>query len=396
MLISWESIAGCLLTVGATLIAWYYVPNENDTTTIDSSTSFDWNGQLPTVLLSFAVITPLSQSISMAYQRRETALKALGVYRSAVYNLYVAHSSWDWSVSAKGKGRRGCMENEEDEIAIYGKQQHTESTTSSNVADRRNEQQKSKRIDWINHSDATLCHLIHLSDSLYQYLTLPTATRARHRATPKGRMEANEVLSAGRNILTQNLYGRMIMISQLTEALKYRGLPGNEASRIRQWENFMTNAMEDLRVVKEYRTLQALRVFERLFALFLPPFYATSYVQVALDTGSLSLGISMGVITSIALTGLFECVRMLEDPFVTHTTLDGIDVREELVVLAYQELMVARKMLFPEAKEFVLKRDMFEVVSSDDSARSRLEGSGSVEIEGIDVDRRSRHYSERG
>ena len=71
------------------------------------------------------------------------------------------------------------------------------------------------------------------------------------------------------------------MISQLCESLKYRGMPSNEASRIRQWENTVTNAVEELRVVKEYRTLQVLRVFGRLCSLFLPPFYATTYVQVA-------------------------------------------------------------------------------------------------------------------
>jgi hypothetical protein len=96
-------------------------------------------------------------------------------------------------------------------------------------------------------------------------------------------------------------------------------------------------------------------VFGRLFSLFLPPFYATSYVQVAIDTGSLSLGIALGVMTSIALTGLFECVRQLEDPFVSHVTLDGIDVREELVVVAYKELMVARTMVFPMADDFELR-----------------------------------------
>jgi len=48
-------------------------------------------------------------------------------------------------------------------------------------------------------------------------------------------------------------------------------------------------------------------------------------------------------------------VRQLEDPFVSHVSLDGIDVREELVVLCHQQLMVARQMLFPDAEEFVLE-----------------------------------------
>ncbi len=95
-------------------------------------------------------------------------------------------------------------------------------------------------------------------------------------------------------------------------------------------------------MVKEYRTPQALRSFGRLFTMFLPAFYAPSYVQVARDTDSLAFGIAFGMVTSIALTALFECVRQLEDPFVSHVTLDAIDVREELVVLVYQELMIAR------------------------------------------------------
>ena len=51
-----------------------------------------------------------------------------------------------------------------------------------------------------------------------------------------------------------------------------------------------------------------------------------TYAQVAYDTNSLFLGIPMGVIMSIALTGLFECVRTLEDPFFLYLPLDGINV----------------------------------------------------------------------
>ncbi|KAL7552196.1 hypothetical protein ACHAWF_015413 [Thalassiosira exigua] len=298
---------------------------------------------LPSILLSFAVVTPLGQSISMAFNRREVALRALASYRSAVYNLYLAHASWDWGACSKGKGKRGCMENEEDLVDVHG-----DDAASG----------KERHIDWFKHSETTLGHLVQLSDSLFQYLTLPTATRGRHRSTTRGRSEANEVLSTAQEIFTQNLFGRLVMISEMCESLKYRGLPPNEATRIRQWENFVSHALEDLRAVKEYRTLQALRVFGRLFSLLLPPFYATTYVQVAIDTHSLALGIILGILTSLALTGLFECVRQLEDPFVSHVTLDGIDVREELVVLSYKQLMVARKMKFPTAAEFVLERDI--------------------------------------
>lgn len=365
ILCNWVSILGLVLTVGATLLAYYYAPVDRDE---------GWESKLPDILLTFAVITPLSQSLSMGWTRRETALKALATYRSAVNNLYVAHSAWDWGECNKGKGRRGCVECNDDLTTVYGGD-HTNTT---------------RHIDWMDHSDTTLCHLIHLSDSLCEYLTLPSATRVRHRATAKGRREANKILSTGREIFTFNVCGRMCMISQLCESLKYRGLPGNEASRIRQWENTVITAMEELRNVKEYRTLGALRVYERVFCLFLPPFYATNYANVAMNT-NLGLGLATGIITSIALTGLFECVRTLEDPFLYNQYLDGIDVREELKVLTHQELIVSRKMWFPMAEEFVLMKDCCFINTDDDDPNStKRRGSKTFTKE----DRASRHFSQ--
>ncbi|KAL7462202.1 hypothetical protein ACHAXS_002598, partial [Conticribra weissflogii] len=389
VLITIESVLGIALTVGATLLTYYSVPDENSV--VDGIVA--WNGDLPTVLLSFAVITPLSSSISMAFARREGALRSLANYKSAVYNLYVAHASWDWGECWKNKGRRGCVENLEDLTAVSeeveklqrqsqleqksqpdaAKGNETATDTATNKSDsapdtaggnqpkkendedftqkhskpETNEENKitSKNekipLDWLDHSDTLLTHLITLSDSLHQYLTLPTATRARHRVTAKGISEAKTVFLTSQSLFTLNTSGRMVSISQLCEALKYRGLPGNEASRIRQWENFAVTAMEELKMVKEYRTPQALRSFGRLFTLFLPPLYAPTYVQVARDSDSLALGLVIGIVTSLALTGLFECLTQLEDPFVAHVTLDGIDVREELVVLSYGELMMA-------------------------------------------------------
>ena len=90
LLISMETFVGCALTIGATLLAYYLSPN--DVTVSDTT----WDGTLPTILLSFATVTPLIQSISMAaFNRREAALRALASYRSALYHLYMAQASWD-------------------------------------------------------------------------------------------------------------------------------------------------------------------------------------------------------------------------------------------------------------------------------------------------------------
>eukprot|EP00563_Minutocellus_polymorphus_P019363 CAMPEP_0197716882 /NCGR_PEP_ID=MMETSP1434-20131217/1625_1 /TAXON_ID=265543 /ORGANISM="Minutocellus polymorphus, Strain CCMP3303" /LENGTH=249 /DNA_ID=CAMNT_0043301335 /DNA_START=42 /DNA_END=791 /DNA_ORIENTATION=+ len=61
------------------------------------------------------------------------------------------------------------------------------------------------------------------------------------------------------------------------------------------------------------------------------------------------MGIMFGVITSLALTALYESVDVLEDPFVASLTLDGIDVHEELSVLYWKTLTNARSVAFPHA-----------------------------------------------
>ena len=104
---------------------------------------------------------------------------------------------------------------------------------------------------------------------------------------------------------------------------------------------------------------------------------------MAYDTNSLFLGIALGVIKSIALTELFECMRTLEDPFFSNSGWDR-RAREELVVLAHQELMVARKMLFPKADDFVLTRDWF----GDDNTVVNCHRNSSQH-----KDRKSRHHS---
>ena len=138
---------------------------------------------------------------------------------------------------------------------------------------------------------------------------------------------------------------KFVKITQCTEVLKIRGLPANEASRIRQWEQLAGESVEHLRMLKMYRTPQALRSFARIFSLLLPPFYAPAFAQLSHDTGSLALGVAFAVIISLALTGkhimnyaivnltcltllpsvaIFNSVLILEDPFVGHITLDGI------------------------------------------------------------------------
>lgn len=136
-----------------------------------------------------------------------------------------------------------------------------------------------------------------------------------------------------------------------------------QAARIRQWERGILISIDQLHAIKLYRTPQGLRSFARLFSVFLPPFFAPYYAQLAIDVNSLGLAIAFAVVTSIALTSLFETTSQMEDPFARKTTcstfccstLDCIDVRHELICSMQPQLLALRQQYFPQAAPFSIK-----------------------------------------
>jgi hypothetical protein len=258
-----ECVVSISLSVGLTV--YVHSMKEDDL-------SFD-GGAMSWTLLTFAVVTPLSSSVSMAFTRREEALKYLKTVRSTVIALYLAHASWDWPSRQKpDTGRIGSSE-----------------------------------VDWVEFGDDALHELALLVEELRLYLLLPTTTRARHRVTPIGQREAMTIRSLSSSIHS-SLICRMGSISAKCEFLKLHGLPGNEASRMRQWEQFVTDAIEGLVYIKNYRTPQVLRSYSRLLSVIVPPFFAPYYADLAKSSGSLTLACFYAALTALALTGLFECV----------------------------------------------------------------------------------------
>jgi hypothetical protein len=304
------------------------------------------------VLLSFAVITPMSRSIAMAFSRREMALSHLALIKSTLLNIYSAHACWDWAK----EGKTGRDPN----------------------------------FDWLQHCDNILQASLQLCSDLTRLLTLPSFNRARHRVTSFGRREAQEV----ELVLSQlhlSIVERMATITDLCEVLKYQGLPPNEATRIRQWERMVAEKIgklvaalvtfermlhypltplvylslsraEMLLAIKKHRTPQALRSFARLFTVLLPPFYAPFYGQMAKDMNSLGMAIAFSVITSIALTSLFNSINQIEDPFTGIIALDGINMGKELNKELRQQLLTSRLHHFSkEAKPFEMEESLFEI-----------------------------------
>src|SRR6056300_1352600 len=87
-LISLSSIITCALSVGLT-VHWYYVILERLTDGNFVNIGMDW------VILGFAVVTPLSLSVSISFRRRERALIEISKFRSFAFQLLLAHAVWD-------------------------------------------------------------------------------------------------------------------------------------------------------------------------------------------------------------------------------------------------------------------------------------------------------------
>lgn len=281
-LVTVDSFLSCLLSVGLTAWIYYSVAQKNQ----DS-----WHGQMDWVLLGFAVITPISVAISIAFARRERALIEIANFRSFSFQLYLIHTLWDWDVAPKGRSAAS--------------------------------------VNWLDHGDKVLSNLIGIGDELFRFLTLPTCSRSRHRVTIMGRKEAARTVEAAYRLLDSCVTRRFIRLTQLGEDLKSLGFPAGESSRLRQYERFMNVSIELLRMLKMYRSPQALRAFARIFSVIVPPLYSPYFAQLAINVHSLAFGVIFAILTSLALTALAETVENLEDPFVGYLTLDGISKLHE-------------------------------------------------------------------
>ena len=250
----------------------------------------------------------------MAFRRRERALFEISRVRSFSFQIYLAHALWDWPENG---GRAGSTDT-----------------------------------NWLEHCDFVMSQLIGIGDELCRFLSLPSSSRSRHRMTKSGRREAARTVKAAYRLFESLYTQRMTRLSTYDERLRFSGVSASEISRLRQYERFMGESMESLRMLKMYRTPQALRSFARIFTLILPAFYAPTFAQLARDVESLGMGISFGLLIAVGLSGLFNAIQCLEDPFVGFLTLDGINVAEEFEVLQWQQLVNARDILFPYSGDF--------------------------------------------
>ena len=275
--------------------------------------------------------------IGMAFRRREQALHEIARIKAGCLQTYLLHHVWDWN---EGTGRSKSGQ------------------------------------DFLKHTDEVLDELVGIGNELSRFLQLPNYSMPHHRVMHSGRQEAVAITEVAYLLLDSVCTKRIPRLAELTEHLKCLGVTTSEMSRARQFEFYIVEAIEKLRQFKTYRTPLALRAFGRIFTVIIPPFYAPSFAQLAINQNSLAVGIIFALLTPLCLTALLESLQALEDPFVGRVGLDGIDVDEEFEILQYQQLINVRMRYFPDASPFVPTRSEEEesmIEDDDDGACSDVE-----------------------
>jgi len=185
--------------------------------------------------------------------------------------------------------------------------------------------------EWEADTKNTLVRTVRL---IVAVLCLPTWSTNRHFLTSRGRNFRAKVLQREAEIL-DHLTLHFAELHHFVEDLKARGLPGNEASRINQYNYLFQTAFEGLLMIKTYRTPNIARAFIRCTVLVCPIFYGPyfSWVSGTIGNGAqtnFAFALCLTILTVFVLLGLVHVQRVMEDPFLSDFPGDSIDMREEL------------------------------------------------------------------
>lgn len=229
---------------------------------------------------ALAVVFPLTHEIKQAFNRRETALASFAEVKAHLVTIYLAHANWAWGKN--GEGRKHIPAGHVDQVAR---------------------------------------DMEELAHMLCAYLTLPMVTRARNLFTNEGKTERSAQIPVQQYFFGQ-LYVGMRKLSLKNEVMKKAGMPAVEASRINQYHQKVLHGLETLHNIKEYRTPQGTRSFARVFIHLMPWLYGPYFVWVAHTLSkerhamaAFLFSLVLSISTEIAMVGLYNVQRALQDPF---------------------------------------------------------------------------------
>jgi len=156
-------------------------------------------------------------------------------------------------------------------------------------------------------------------------LTAETVSRAKHLYTHSGLEERKRVREEQMHhygALLENLEG----FGELIEILKALGFPANEASRLNQYIMKIQEQWEQMRVLKDYRTMQVSRSYARLFLMILPVIYGPYFVKIGRGPmanhdrvdggwGFHVFAYCLAIVTQLVAVGFMCAQSSMEDPF---------------------------------------------------------------------------------
>jgi ABC-type multidrug transport system fused ATPase/permease subunit len=112
----------------------------------------------------------------------------------------------------------------------------------------------------------------------------------------------------------QAIYSKLSELSGLMKKFRTLGLPSGEISRVSQYISKITVAVENLKVIWNYRTPITLRAYSKVFIYSFPILYGPYFASVT-ESYSPNLEYMMPVIFSFILVSLDNIQSHLEDPF---------------------------------------------------------------------------------
>ena len=256
------------------------------------------NGQYIAAKLDFtiigsAIIFPVTFIIGETFRKREAAIQRIADIKALVSQIYTGLLVWRWNGSGTDLG-----------------------------------------AEWEARVKATLVRIARL---MVAVLSLPTWSTNRHFLTRRGQSFRKLVMAREAEIL-EHMTSHFAEMHYFVEDLKARGLPGNEASRINQFNYFLQANFESVLMTKTYRTPNIARAFIRCAALICPIFYGPYFSWVAGTIGNggqtnFAFALCLTVLTVGILLSLVHVQRTMEDPFLGEFPGDSIDLKDELAGL---------------------------------------------------------------
>lgn len=274
------SICGfeAILVITNTVIATYYFCYFAE----------DYAVKLDFAFLSMAVVFPLTFLIQSTFSRRDAALSRLADFKSAVLSSVLFEFSVDWATK--------------DGDPVGGRAQLP-----------------------LQFNKNVLRDYDELLQLVYEYLSMPVVTHARHVVFFHKRAKVKHV-HALQNDLLKQINDNMFDLMMHTEEMRSAGFPTGEASRLDQYHQYLQQRFEQLRILKYYRSPQATRSFGRAY-IFVLPWLCGPYFAWVYESTSYVYSIVLAVFTFLILLGLLNTQQGLEDPFVAdvRSWTPGID-----------------------------------------------------------------------